>query len=578
MDGLRRIRMDVNLGVAMDDGVVLATDVYLPTTQSERFPAILIRTPYSKNVEHCVRDAVYFAQRGYGVVVQDVRGRWESEGSWYPFKYERADGQATVRWIVSQPWCSGVVGGSGFSYEALTQWMTAIGGPSEFKAIVPRVSFSSLFHNWVFTGGAFQLAFNLRWGAVQMHSRTNQRQYNWMPSELHYDSLFAQLPLESIAKATGRTSTFYQDWLENWVENEFWLDLGDLGSKYDQIDVAAYDMAGWYDVFCQGSINNYVGTTKGKGGESRSQKLVIGPWIHSLGERGLDPKTGEVDFGPSVRIDLLDEECRWFDYWLKNIPNGIVDEPQVRYFVMGRNEWRTADQWPPPEVHYADYFLSHHAGVGTVVSTGNLLESSPERSKPDRYVYDPEDPVPTVGGSTCCSELITPVSMGPRDQSEVELREDVLLYVTSPLVAGLEIAGPVTVTLFASSSARDTDFTAKLVDLHPDGTAINIAQGILRARFRDSFEAPTLLEPGRIYEFVIDCWSTSAHFAIDHRIGIEISSSNFPQFDRNLNTGLALGFDKNPIRAHQTIYHDRDHPSRATLPVVPVPSSDATHN
>ena len=330
-------------------------------------------------------------------------------------------------------------------------------------------------------------------------------------------------------------------------------------------------MGGWYDVFLQSTLNNYMGVNeRGRAPGKGNQRIAIGPWTHNCGNSGANRVTGEVDFGEEVKVDLMREHVRWFDYWLKGIRNGITDEPPVNVFVMGRNRWRRASDWPIPGTRYTPYYLGSGGNANSSFGDGSLSTGAPSADEPtDSYQYDPEHPVMTIGGSTCCSEDVTPVSMGPRDQQQAEWRPDVLVYTTDPLEGDVEVTGPVSLVLYASSSAPDTDFTAKLVDVHPDGTAINVAQGIIRARYRDSWEEPTLLEPGRVYEYTIDLWSTSNCFLAGHRIGLEVSSSNFPQFDRNPNTGAPFGQDAETQIATQTVHHDEEHPSHLLLPIIP---------
>ena len=286
---------------------------------------ILIRTPYSNNADYQVEDGVYFAQRGYAVAIQDVRGRFDSDGEWAPFVHEAEDGYDAQEWCGTQPWSTGKVGTSGASYLALTQWLAAPLRNRHLAAMAPRVGFSNLYHNWVYTGGAFQLGFNLRWGAVQMHTRTNQIQYLWMPPEQHYSTLFWHLPLLTGDERAGRVTEFYREWIRHPDYGPYWERLGNVEKDYARIDVPAYGFGGWYDVFLQGTLNNFMGV-RGQGGSERArrQKVLIGPWIHSLGERGTESRTGDIDFGPESLVDLRREELRWFDYWLRGVDDGIM--------------------------------------------------------------------------------------------------------------------------------------------------------------------------------------------------------------------------------------------------------------
>ena len=565
-----KIKMHCNVMVPMRDGIRLSTDIYMPDAPGP-FPVILIRTPYNNNREPDVQDAVYFASRGYAVLLQDVRGRGDSEGVWTPFAHEAEDGYDAQEWAGKQSWSTGKVGTSGASYVGLTQWLPAPLRNPYLTAMAPRVGFSNLYHNWVYTGGAFQLGFNLRWGAIQMHTRTNRTQYLWLPEEVHLSRLFWHLPLIAGDEAAGRPCEFYKEWIRHPSYDAYWERLGNIEAKYAEIDVPAYGFGGWYDVFLQSTLNNFMGVKKqGCSEKARcSQKVLIGPWIHCLGDRGTCSKTGDIDFGPASLIDLPGEELRWFDYWLKGMENGVLDEPRVKVFVMGRNRWREADTWPIPGTRYTRYYFHSWGKANSLHGDGGLGTAAPADQPPDSYTYDPGNPVPTLGGSTCCGEDVTPITMGPRDQRPAEERADVLVYTTPPLEEDVEVTGPVSVMLYAASDARDTDFTAKLVDVFHDGYAMNVAQGIIRARYRDSWERPALHEPGRVCQYTIDLWSTSNCFLCGHRIRVEISSSNFPQFDRNPNTGHPFGLDAELRPARQTLFHDADHPSHILLPIVP---------
>ena len=408
---------EIGIKVPMRDGTRLSTDVYRPEGNGP-YPVVLMRTPYNKNLEEDVESAVYFASRGYAFVIQDCRGRYDSAGDWDPFVNEPVDSYDTQTWCGTQPWSSGKVGTHGGSYIALTQLVSAPLRNPYLKAMAPNVGFSNIYHNWIYTGGAFQLAFNLRWGAVQMSARTSQNRYLWMPKEQHFDSLFTHLPLISSDENAGQICEFYQDWIRHPSYGPYWESLGNIEKDHAEFDVPSYGTGGWYDVFMQGTLNNFMGV-KAKGYSERArggQKVLIGPWIHDSGNGGAERCTGDIDFGPEVLLDLRHEELRWFDYWLKGIDNGIADEPPVRVFVMGANRWRTADDWPVPGTRYVPYHLHSEGNANSVRGDGALETRKPEAQSHDRFVYDPNDPVPTIGGSTCCFEDATPVSMGPRDQ------------------------------------------------------------------------------------------------------------------------------------------------------------------
>jgi putative CocE/NonD family hydrolase len=393
----------------------------------------------------------------------------------------------------------------------------------------------------------------------------------WLPDELHLSTLMWHLPLNTSDEAAGRNIRHWKDWVGHPAYDDYWRSMRPVEEHYPECQVASYGMAGWFDVFLQGSLNNFMGMTRSaKTPEARRhQKIIVGPWIHRLGQLGTESKTGDIDFGPNALIDLQAEMVCWYDYWLKGIDNGITKEPRVKVFVMGANRWRESDDWPIPGTQYTPYYFHSEGGASSLLGDGLLNTTPPEQEPPDKYVYDPAHPVITAGGSTCCGEDSLPVTMGPRDQRPNEYRHDVLVYTTPPLERDVEVTGPVKVVLYASSSAKDTDFCAKLVDVFPNGYAMNAAQGIIRARSRDSWERQTPLQPGTTYKFEIDLWSTSNCFLKGHSIRVEITSSNFPQFDRNPNTGHPFGEDTEMVKADQTVFHDAERPSHVLLPVIP---------
>ncbi len=554
----------------MRDGVNLTTDILMPTDGGP-FPTVLIRLPYDRgsDMSFCLGTAMHLSKRGYAVVIQDTRGRYDSEGKWYPFINEVDDGHDTVKWVADQSWCDGNIGTSGASYFGLTQWQAAQNPHPSLKAAVPRVAYSNTYHNWVYTGGAFQLAFNLSW-SLTMSTRTARKQPLWYPEEIHLNKYMRHLPLNSSDKAAGRNIQHWQDWINHPSYDSYWESMSPIDAHYSDVDVPAYSMGGWFDVFLQGGLNNFMGVTKHGKTEKirRSQKMIVGPWIHSLGALGTESITGDIDFGPNVLNDLQIEQLRWYDYWLRGIDNGIMDEPRVKVFVMGANRWRESDEWPIPGTKYTPHYFHSNGNANSLLGDGTLNKTKPGDEPSDHYTYDPNHPVMTIGGSTCCAETSLPVSMGPRDQRPNEYRPDVLVYSSDVLESNVEVTGPVKLILYASSSAKDTDFSAKLVDVSPDGYAMNVAQGIQRARYRDSWEKPALMTPGDVYKFEIDLWSTSNCFLKGHRIRVEVTSSNFPQFDRNPNTGNDFGQDAEIVKADQTILHDKDNPSHIILPII----------
>ena len=395
-----RVRSMLGVQVPMRDGVHLATDVYLPDGAG-RYPVILIRTPYNKNNEAEVADAIFFASRGYAVAIQDCRGRFDSDGDWTPFVNEALDGYDAQTWCGTQPWSSGKVGTSGGSYVALTQWMPAPLRNPHLAAMAPQVGFSNLYHNWVYTGGAFQLAFNLRWGPVQMRSRVNQVRHLWLPPEQHLSAFFDHLPIIEADENAGGAWEPFKDWVRHPDYGPYWESLGNIEVRYPDVDVPAYGFGGWYDVFLQGTLNNFMGV-RAKGHSERArrgQKVLIGPWIHCLGDRGTNSRTGDIDFGAEALLDLRVEELRWFDYWLKGIDNGILDEPPVRVFVMGANRWRLAREWPIPGTRAVAWYLHSKGGANSSQGDGRLDRNAPsEDEAPDRFRVRPARPGADDGG------------------------------------------------------------------------------------------------------------------------------------------------------------------------------------
>jgi putative CocE/NonD family hydrolase len=386
----------------MRDGVNLATDVFMPA-EGGPFPTVLIRIPYDRgsDMSFGVPTAIYLAQRGYAVVMQDTRGRFDSEGKWYPFVNEVDDGYDAIEWVGKQPWSNGKIATSGASYFGLTQWQAAQGNHPNHIASVPRVAYSNTYHNWVYTGGAFQLAFNLTW-SIAMSTRTGRKQYMWYPTEMHLSTLMWHLPLITSDEAAGRNIRHFKDWVNHPSYDDYWRSMRPVDEHYPKIETAAYSMAGWFDVFLQGSLNNFMGMTKhGKTEKARrNQKIIVGPWIHRLGELGTESITGDIDFGPDVELGLQEQQARWYDYWLKGEDNGIMDEPRVKVFVMGANRWREADDWPIPGTQYTPHYLHSNGNANSLFGDGFLNRALPGDELPDRYTYDPEHPVMTIGGST----------------------------------------------------------------------------------------------------------------------------------------------------------------------------------
>jgi putative CocE/NonD family hydrolase len=380
---------------------------------------------------------------------------------------------------------------------------------------------------------------------------------------IHYDDVQWHLPLNTMQKLVGRHARFYDDWIAHPDYDAYWKPLNSE-ELFEKITVPVHTFGGWFDIFSQGTLHGFVGMSH-KGGSENARRLshiVIGPWGH-----GPSQKYGALDFGPEANVDPLPLQLRWYDYFLKGIDNGLAAEPPVKLFVMGRNEWVYEREYPLARTQYKPLYFASAGQANGSRGDGRLVWDKPtSTSKADQFRYDPDDPVPSLGGNNCCG---TPTPAGPMDQRPIEGRRDVLLYTSDYLTEEVEATGPVKVVLFASSDAVDTDFVAKLVDVYPDGSSYNMAEGILRARYRDGVSKPALLTPGQVYRMEIDLVGTSVAFRKGHRIRVHVTSSHFPQFDRNPNTGAPFGTSDKVRVAQQTVYHDAERASHILLPVIP---------
>ena len=567
------VRMEHNVRIPMRDGVELSADLYRPDGVG-RFPTILVRTPYGNSDPDTAARSKFYAERGYVVVLQDTRGRYDSDGEFYPFRHEPDDGYDTDEWIGQQPWSNGKIGTMGGSYVGFTQLSQAIKGSRYLTAMVPNVTTLDTYGNWIYTGGAFQYGFALSWGANTIDGRVNQQ-----PNPHDWPKVFKHLPILTADEALGRHNPHYRDWVQHPTRDTYW-DENSFENARDQVTVPILNITGWYDIFLAGLLNDHVEISKrAKTAVARDNKrMMIGPWVHSIGSRSNvrreRPGEKNLDFGPEAEVDVQGVQLRWFDYWLKGIDNGVENEPRIKIFVMGRNYWRYEQEWPLARTQYTKYYFRSGGRANSLYGDGRLSREAPKgRAPSDTYTYDPTDAVPTLGGANCCSSNL--VLMGPFDQRPAEWRHDVLVYTTPELTQSVEVTGPITVKLFAATSAKDTDWTAKLVDVHPSGFAQNIQDGIVRARYRESTQQASLIEPGKVYEYMIDLWASSNAFLPGHRIRIEISSSNFPRFDRNLNTGEDPVTGTAMVKAMQTVYHSAQYPSHIVLPVIPKGAASA---
>lgn len=581
-----QITIDFDVPAKMRDGTILRANVYRPATEG-KWPVLLTRLPYGKDLSllHTLFDAAQAARQGYVVIIQDTRGRSTSDGDWEPMRREALDGYDTVEWASRLHYSSGQVGMFGLSYFGFTQWVTILEQQPNLKAAVPMMAWGDPLNGVTFRNGAFELGTAAQWN-LMMGIDVLTRRYRGErdPRKLRavlyqlvkdFDAIGPQgyysLPLKDFAplKRNDVSPSFFE--LIKHPMDRVHSDPMTILGKYERAGVPTFNIGGWYDIYLQDTITNFNHMREhGATAEARQSKLLIGPWTHA----NFSNPIGELNFGLAAtaalldyRTDLFSLQIRWFDQWLKGINTGILDEAPVKIFVMGANVWRDEQAWPLERAVETRYYLHSNGHANTLHGDGTLSTAAAEVEEPDQYSYDPANPVPTRGGATRMADEFRP---GPYDQRTIESRDDVLVYSTAPLERAVEVTGPIKVHLWAISSAPDTDFVARLVDVHPDGYAQNLTDGIIRARYRnfEHGEQPSLIESGRAYEYEIDLWSTSNLFKQGHRIRLDITSSSFPRWDRNPNTGHDFGADSELVVAKQTILHDAEHPSYVLLPII----------
>jgi putative CocE/NonD family hydrolase len=573
-----RIVVERNLAAQMRDGITLYADIHRPEAAG-KFPVILLRVPYDKTAATPMNYVEYFVPRGYVVVVQDTRGRYTSEGEYYPLIHEAEDGYDTVEWAATLPWAEGKVGTAGQSYHGATQNLLPHTCPPHLVCQVP-ISASANFHDsWVYhTGGVFEFGWQVAYTIFMARNTAERMQLGptylakldeYVAPGVNFaqplrDEWYRHLPLRDWADWLKDTAPYLADYLAHPHDGPYWEPVN-LYKHHQNIRTPMYHIGSWYDVFQEGTLGNFTGIVRrGRPQARTTQKLLMGPWGHLLPYAvPTTGGTGEIDFGPDAAIDVHAVELRWFDHWLKGNDTGLMREPPIKIFVMGENVWREEQEWPLARTQYTRYYFGSQGAANSLHGNGRLSLDPPAQESPDTFVYDPHDPVPTRGGNA----LVIP--MGVYDQRPVEERRDVLCYTSEPLAEALEITGPILVKLYAASSALDTDFTAKLAAVRPDGYAQNLADGIIRARYRESRANPSPITPGVVYEYTIDLWSTSVVLQAGYRLRVDIASANFPRFDRNPNTGHPLFDDAELNPATQTIFHDASHPSHLVLPVIP---------
>jgi uncharacterized protein len=562
----------------MRDGTVLRADVYRPNTKDPS-PVILMRTQYGKSDAQAgprYQPPDWFASHCYLVAVQDVRGQGASGGTFSEFTHDMDDGYDSVEWAAALPGSDGKVGMYGSSYVGATQWLAAVSAPPHLVTIVPANTASDYYDGWTYEGGEFRLAFVQPWaiGSIALTAAQNRNdqaavaQLNAAaadPTRWMDFRPFKDLP--PLQPQNPAVAPWYFDWIRHSRRDDFWRQFS-IRDRYPSVKVPVLDVEGWYDAFLAGGIENFAGmAAHGGTAEARdNQRLVIGPWDHlNWGRPASEPAPLLRAIGPVGDSPINDLMLAWFDHFLKGKHNAVAGKPRVDYFVMGADVWKHAPSWPLPQTHWTTFYLSGAGGIAD--RTGQLVSTAPGTEPADTYTYDPAFPAPSVGGHSCCGAQSGP--QGPYDQTPVEQRSDVLVYSSTPLDHDTEVTGPVSVRLWAQSSASDTDFTAKLTVVKPDGAVINLNNGILRTSFRDSLSDPKPITPGQPSQYEIHVWPTSYEFRAGDLIRLEISSSDYPQFAPNPNTGAPFGQDSSIQTATQTILHDATHPSAVTLPIIP---------
>ena len=569
--GAYEVDIERSIMVPMRDGVRLATDVYRPKGVAGRLPAILIRLPYDKsNYRGATIPAAFFASHGYAVVVQDVRGKFASEGQYRVYEGDMTDWSDTFDWIGAQPWATDRIGSYGCSYLGEGQIVAAQQRhPRHFAAIpqaaggnIGRVGRRREFWGSV-EGGAFSISINFGWMPVFASTDKGARP---MP-KVELASFFKTLPVIDMPDRAGSPSWDWRNFLERSPDDPWWDKQGYLTAT-DSVTVAALHVSSWFDmaqealevaeIFRKNGLNDRA---------KRGQYAIISPTVHCASEAASSQtKVGDLVVG-DARLRYWETYLAWFDRWLKGNERAIDSLPRIQYYVIGKNEWRKSDTWPVKGMRETPFYLSSDGGANTASGNGRLSLTTPKQERADTFTYDPGNPVPARGGSICCTGNPKDVP-GSFDQSDIEQRPDVLVYTTDVLRDGLELTGPMRAVVFLSSDAPDTDVTVKLTDVFPDGRSMNMQEGITRVRYRESFGQPRMMTPGKVYEVPVDLHATSWYLAPGHRLRVEISSSNFPRFDRNLNTG-GRNYDETKWRsAKNTVHHTSAYPSRLILPVV----------
>ena len=573
---VERVLVEKNIDIPMRDGVVLRADVYRPADAHESgkaVPGVVTRTPYDKEVFGAavvgvMPNALKLAERGYAVVVCDTRGRYASEGEFKPFHQEGADGYDTLEWVAAQDWCDGGTAIYGASYVGATTLLAARERPPSLRCAIPIITADDYYDGWTYQGGAFQLGFIGLWGSGLAATGYLQQNHT-RPAEAAQEMtealagnpfrLLGSRPLSSMSGISAEgVAPYWREWLSHETRDEYWESVRH-SADYSRYTVPMLHIGGWFDIFGIGTVRNFRGMSAA---DNAPQHLILGPWAHTNYDRWL----GELEFGPTgpaAGANVLADLNAFLDLHLKGKGQEL---PAVRWFLMGANEWRTSESWPPPNAEERSLYLASNGGATMHYGDGRLLdECAVDDQRWDEYMFSGYKPVMTNGGSTLQVAIGMP---GPQDQTRAESRDDVLCYTSEPLTEPLDAAGPVEVDIWFSSDRPDTDITAKLVDVHPDGKPVSLTDGILRARFREGFDRQVPLKPGEVVKVTVDLASIGHRFEAGHRIRLEVSSSNYPRFMVNSNDGGSVNQSTECLTAVNTVRRGGEYPSALRLHVL----------
>ncbi len=571
------VALERSVPVPMRDGVRLRADLYRPIGVAGKLPTVLLRTPYNKLAYHNNgaprpnTPVSFFAGHGYAVVVQDVRGQYESDGFYRVDNDDGRDGYDTIDWIVKQPWATGKVGTYGCSYLGEVQLLLAKMRHPNHVAMIPQSASGAIgtaggyYTNFgTFEGGALTLSTIFGWFRGAGHQVKNGPR-----PEIDFAAMLRTLPVNEMAKRAGYAPSEFADFVSKPPADSYWAAKGYLTDQ-DRFDTPALHVNSWFDVTPEQTMYavDLLRKNSVSAAARNNQFVIMSPTTHCASEAATaDTKVGDRTFG-DARLDYYKIYLDWFDHWLKGVDNDVLKRPKVQYYVMGANEWRTSATWPAPGTKMVSYFLGSDRGANTASGDGTLTIAPPSRERKDTITYDPERPFPSRGGTICCTG--NPADQpGAFDQSDLESRADLLVYSTAPLEQGLTIAGTVKAILYVSSDAKDTDFTGKLLDVDPEGRAWNVVNGIKRARYREGFAKTVWMEKDQVYRIEVSLKATAYRFGAGHRVRLHLSSSDFPAYDRNLNTGGDNSTETSWVKARNAIHSGPRSPSALVLPVAP---------